>query len=146
MSERIWRSGLAAALVFLLASCASTPKPTTSQTDLVQAYVAAYNVRDLQAMSALMHPDIEWLSIEASGIETLADGKEDLVGQMQAYLATSDTVSELGDIATNGAFVSGIETARWMGADGMQKAQSAMAVYEIEDNLIRRVWYFPASP
>lgn len=145
MFERFWRSGLAAALVFLLANCVMASRPATTQTDLVRAYVEAYNVRDLQAMAARMHPEIEWLSIEGSRAEIYASGKDDLTQQMREYLATSDTISEIDNLVINGAFVSVRETARWIAADGTPKAQSSLAVYEFEDDLIRRVWYFPAT-
>jgi len=48
------------------------------------------------------------------------------------------------DWNVNVPYVSVTETANWTATDGTKKSQSSMTVYELEDNLIRRVWYYPA--
>ena len=58
---------------------------------------------------------------------------------------SSVAASTLSSAAENGAFISVVETARWKRDDGQDAEQSAIAVYEVRDNLIRRVWYYPAE-
>ncbi len=35
--------------------------------------------------------------------------------------------------------------ARWQGKNG-ERTQSALAVYEVEEGRVRRVWYYPVQP
>ena len=114
---------------------------------IIAEYVDAYNARDLEAMSGLMHPDIQWLSVDGASIEIVADGKDDLSAQMRAYMASSAaTTSEIGDEIADGCFVAVREIARWAGSDGSERSQSALAVYELESGAVRRVWYYPSHP
>jgi len=113
---------------------------------LVERYVTAYNDRDIEDMSELMHPEIQWLSIEGENIEVFADGKEDLVRQMTDYVASpAATHSELDGGLTDGRFVAVREIANWTARSGEPRQQSALVVYEIDSELIRRVWYYPST-
>ena len=96
-----------------LAGCASglSNSPTPA---IIEDYVQAYNDRDVDQMAVLMHPDIQWLSVEGEDLVVFADGKTDLVQQMSDYLASPQvTTSTLSSAAKNGAFISVVETARW---------------------------------
>ncbi len=130
-----------------LAGCVSSAAiQKNSQHTVISSYTEAYNDRDVAAMSALMHPDIQWLSVEGDQIVVVADGKADLVAQMTDYVASpSATTSLLGRSVVDGPFIAVQETASWLGADGSTAEQSALAVYEINDGLIVRVWYYPAT-
>ncbi|MEM8725597.1 MAG: nuclear transport factor 2 family protein [Pseudomonadota bacterium] len=138
------------AIAALLSAAALSAEDEPSATDegysKVIAYVEAYNARDLQAMMALMHDDVQWLSIEGSSVAIFADGKQDLASQMEGYFASpSATRSEVLSYVVDGRFVSVREVASWTDKEGAEKSQSALAVYEFEDGLVRRVWYYPAS-
>jgi hypothetical protein len=110
------------------------------------SYVDAYNARDIDAMSALMHTEIQWIAIEGGKSEVVADGRTALVEQMTSYLSSpSVTRSSYSDVIENGRFLTMRETAQWKDAAGKDQAQSAIAVYEFEDGLVRRVWYYPAQ-
>lgn len=112
----------------------------------VAAYVEAYNARDLEAMQALMHPDIQWLSVEGESVVIVADGKDDLSTQMQAYMQGDfATTSQISGEIVNGGFVAVREIARWSDPQGAEQSQSALAVYELDSGLVRRVWYYPSS-
>jgi len=113
---------------------------------VAQAYVEAYNARDLDAMMALMHDEVEWLAIEGSGAQAFAKGKPDLAEQMRGYVNSPvATTSVIDGSVIDGRFVAVREIARWTGSDGEPREQSALAVYEIEAGLVRRVWYYPAT-
>ncbi|MEL7444595.1 MAG: nuclear transport factor 2 family protein, partial [Pseudomonadota bacterium] len=106
------------------------------------AYVDAYNDRDLDGMLSLMHEDVQWLSVEGEKVEVFANGKADLAAQMESYLASPmATLSEIDGSVSDGRFVAVREIAHWTDNNGDAKEQSALAVYEIEDGLVRRVWY-----
>jgi hypothetical protein len=134
-----------AALV--LAGCATVPQATPSSSQqIVSKYVEAYNARDLEGMSALAHPDIEWLNIEESKVSSAANGKVDLMAQMGDYFSSPQvTTSTLSGFSVNGSYVAVTETAHWKTSNGETKQQAAIAVYQLTDGLIRRVWYYPAE-
>ena len=138
--------GLAAAALLLPLSLASAEEAPRSELQIAVAYVEAYNARDLDAMLALMHDDVEWLSIEGSETVAFASGKSDLAAQMEGYLASPNaTVSTVEGSVGDGRFVAVREVAHWTDGEGNARSQSALAVYEIEGGLVRRVWYYPAT-
>ena len=118
----------------------------SAQHGAVSTYIEAYNAGDVDAMSALMHPHIQWIAVENGKSEVVGDGREALVEQMTDYLSSPmETRSSIGKVIENGRFLTTRETAHWKDSTGADKAQSSIAVYEFEDGLIRRVWYFPAQ-
>ena len=133
--------------VLLLNACTNRPPFASElgeQRRVVERYVAAFNACDVNAAAALMHPDIEWLSLSDSDIHSVAKGKANLVSESRAYMADGcSTRSELSAWSENGAFVSVLETVHWSNADGVPQTQSAISVYQVENSTIRRVWYFP---
>ena len=133
--------------LFALTACSTLPPaPLSSKFTVISAYTAAYNDRDVEAMAELMHPDIQWLSVNGDKVDVFANGKADLVAQMTDYVSSpAATTSSLGDIVTDGPYLAVQETARWPRSDGSMGEQSALAVYEVSDGLIRRVWYYPAT-
>lgn len=141
-----FQSGLIA-LCLALVNCTSAPlrAPDTAPS-IIARYVDAYNARDVDGMAALMHPDIQWLSVEGDEMVVFADGKADLIDQMTAYVGSPQaTTSTLHREIINGDYLAVKETASWPKQDGTTGVQSAIAVYELSDGLIRRVWYFPAQ-
>ena len=125
---------------------APAPAPPSEELQTASDYVDAYNARDLDAMLALMHDDVQWLSISEDQVEAFANGKDGLGTQMRDYMATPmATQSEIDGDVTDGRFVAVREIARWTDDNGEQRSQSALAVYEIEEGLVRRVWYYPAG-
>jgi len=112
---------------------------------IVSAHVDAFNEGDVAGMSKMQHPNIEWLNISGSTMTVQASGRAALAKNMQDYFNTSTRVTgTLRDWSLNGDFVSVTETVRWKGADGKAKSQSALTIYQLEENLIRRVWYYPS--
>ncbi len=125
----------------LLTACQQAAEPHP----VVVAHVDAFNARDFDAMERVEHPDIEWLTVKDSDITVDVSGRDTLTEVVRSYTASNPTVmGDLRDWSVNGNYVSVTETARWTGEDGLQKAQSALTVYQLENGLIRRVWYYPA--
>ena len=142
-----WPATFLCMIMVLIAGCGRTSSALEAeQLRTIDRYVAAYNARQLDDMAALMHPDIQWLSVEGAAVTLVADGKDDLVAQMRDYIASPRaTVSSIESSVADGDFIAVREKARWRGEDGAENAQSALAVYQVSDGLVRRVWYYPSS-
>ncbi|MCI5048467.1 MAG: nuclear transport factor 2 family protein [Aquisalinus sp.] len=133
-------------LALSLSLSAFMPAPEqASQSHIVMAYVQAFNDRDIEQISTMMHTDIEWIDISGSTQSISFSGKSAMVEGITAYFASGyNGQSEMTRFAVNGNFVSGVETVSWQTAAGQNRRQSATVVYQLEDGLIRRVWYFAA--
>lgn len=114
------------------------PHPT------ITAYSDAYNAQDLAAMRALMHDDIEWLSVNGSDIVVEVAGKDALSEAMTSFFEDPNmaTGTHKG-WSVNQDYVAVTETAHWTNKAGEAQSQSALTVYELKDGLIRRVYYYP---
>ncbi len=138
-----------AVLVFGVGACnkaGSVKAEVAPNQAVVQSYVNAYNAHDLEAMADMMHSDIEWINIEGSAQSVVTEDKSALVRELTRYFAGSpQSGSTLSDWSVNGVYVSAKETVTFTRKDGTQGAQASISVYELEDGLIRRVWYFPAE-
>jgi len=87
----------------------------TTEHPIISAYSEAWNNKDLEGMSSLMHPDIEWLSVTGNDISVEVSGKDALS-----------------------------QTTHWTNKAGEPQSQSSLTVYELKDDLIRRVYYYPS--
>lgn len=113
---------------------------------IIQAYSNAYNEKDIIALKSLMHPDIEWVAIEGNEIEVHVSGKETLATEMESWFENPNLPKgKHRDWSINGDNVAVTEIAYWTTKDGEKKSQSALTVYELENNLVRRVYYFPET-
>jgi hypothetical protein len=134
------RSIFIACFATLIVAC----QPATTPHPVVVAHVEAFNAGDIEAMGRVEHADIEWLRIVDSTVVVDVVGREDIAKIVTDYRAANPSVTgTLRDWSINGDYVSVTETASWVTDSGETKAQSALTVYQIEDNLIRRVWYYP---
>lgn len=116
----------------------------TGAAEIVADYVELNNACDAAGMARLMHEDIEWLNISGDTVSTVSSGKDTLSAELASYMSNGcSTQSALSDFSVNGPYVAVTETVSWKGRDGAEQSQSATSVYEIENGLIRRVWYFP---
>lgn len=141
---------LLACTLLWLCACSDLPKTeatspeTVAPHPVITAHVEAFNAQDAAAMSQLQHPDIEWFSVNGSDMELAVKGREDLAEEMKNMFTSPIRVrGDLRDWSMNGNYVAVTETASWTNKKGEAKAQSALTVYEMEDGLIRRVYYYP---
>lgn len=129
------------AVCFALTACnqAAPPHP------VIIAHVDAFNAKDIAAMAKVEHPEIEWFAVSGSDLTLEISGRDALSDMMEGYLKANPSVTgTLRDWSINGNFIAVTETAAWTTKNGQKKSQSALTVYELEDGLIRRVWYYPA--
>lgn len=111
---------------------------------IVESYTQAYSNGDADAMGVLMHEDIQWLTAKDDKITITLQGKSDMVKELSDYFKGPTTISSsLGGWGENGDYVSVVETASWTTKTGKNQSQSSNVIYQIENGLVRRVWYFP---
>lgn len=137
------KTGISSAFIVFITAC--TQNEISPEQAVVEQYTAAYNEADVTSMAALMSDNVQWFAIEGGVTVPMADGKEDLSAQLTTYLASTNTTSTLSDWTQNGAFLSVIETASWSSQSGETMSQSSLAVYEIRNDRIQRVWYYPTD-
>jgi len=132
--------------VFFLSACVDPRAPEHAvPKSIISEHVRAFNAGDVEAMAKMQHPNIEWLSVSGTEISVEVAGRDALSKNMAEYFKSPTKVTgKLRDWSVNIPYVSVTETASWAAADGTQKSQSSLTVYELEDNLIRRVWYYPS--
>jgi hypothetical protein len=111
----------------------------------VEAFVAAFNARDVDAMLALATDDIAWLSIDGTAVSVETSGKAALAESLRKYFASCPTCrSEVVIGAQTTARVAAVETATWTAASG-PRSQRSLSIYEFVEGRIRRVFYYPAE-
>lgn len=121
-------------------------EPDTKESLIVAQYSKAWNKKDLNAMATLMHPDIEWLSVVGSKISVESKGKTHLLKTLEDWLVSTNLPqAHLHDWSINGDYVAVTETASWTDKSNQLQTQSALTVYELKDNLILRVYYYPSQ-
>ena len=128
-------------VTFLLWGCS----PSDEAHPVISSHGEAFNAGDIEAMSSLQHPDIEWFAVDGSEMRLEIAGRDALAEMLVAYRNSNPTVTgTMSDWSQNGPYIAVTETASWTVKDGANRSQSATSVYEMEEGLIRRVWYFPA--
>lgn len=116
-----------------------------SKDQLVREYVDAFNNRQIDAMLSMVTADIEWLSVAGNKIAIETTGKDELQKGMAGYFKAVPTArSELLWTKSSPSRVAALENATWKSRSGMQ-SQVSLAVYEFRDDLISRVYYYPAE-
>ena len=136
---------LLAALALPLAAVAQAPEPDSKQ--VVERFLEAFNRHDVEAMLALAHPDVQWLTVAGDKISVDTAGQAALRDSMKSYFASLPTArSTFESTMVAGPFVTVLERARWQGKSG-ERTQAALAVYEVQEGKVRRVWYYqPVIP
>ncbi len=130
-----------ALLAFALAASACAQSPE----EVVERYMAAYNAHDVDAMLELVDPGVQWLSVDGDRISVETEGAKALAEAMRGYFeAAPSTRSSIESMMVSGKRVSVRERAHWE-SSGQSRSQVALAVYEIADGRIVRVWYFSAE-
>ena len=110
---------------------------------VVAAFVAAYNRHDVDAMLALADTGIVWLSVAGDSVQIETRGAAALRRSLAGYFRSVPTArSVLGQVTSVGPWVTVHERAEWQSSSG-PRAQTSVAVYEVRDGRVRRVWYYP---
>ena len=131
-------SALLLASFSLSGASAQEPTPRTALAAAEELF-DAFNRHDGEAMASVVTSDFELYYVDEKGVASLDTvGPEQLSANMARYFASRPSVRSTIVGAIDGpVFVSLREQ--------IVGGQSSLAVYEVRDGLIRRVWYFPAE-
>lgn len=125
--------------------CAVASAPSEEET-LVRSYIEAYNSHDIPVMLELATEGVEWFGVEGARLDVMTSGKQMLADELTSYFEGLPSArSEIESISALGAFVTTHERAYWT-QEGQERSQASLAVYEVRDGAIMRVWYYPAVP
>jgi hypothetical protein len=143
---------MAAWLCLGLMACATPASSRPAVADaqapeqVVRDHLSAFNRQDVPALAARVHPDLAWYNVAGDDLEAEVRGRDAFEAAMRGYFAQLPSVrSEVEGLARSGAYVSFRERVRWTSSSGEPRTQTSLAVYEVREGLIRRVWYFPAQ-
>ncbi|MBL8525511.1 MAG: alpha/beta hydrolase fold domain-containing protein [Betaproteobacteria bacterium] len=113
---------------------------------VVRAQLAAFNAHDVDAMVRLVADDLVWYNIKGDEMSVEAKGSDALRKGMEGYFKSLPSAkSEIHTMVTNGNFVSVRERVTWKSKTGEDRSQNALAVYEVIEGKIKRVWYYPVQ-
>ena len=132
--------------LFLAVYLVIPAKDSASATlQVVQQFEQAFNEHDVEAMAALVAEDFRYFYVVGDSLVAQASSREELRKSMQGYFKGLPSArSEIEEYTVAGSFISVRERAYW-NANGKERSQFSLGVYEVRDGLIRRVWYYPAE-
>ncbi|MEZ5464544.1 MAG: nuclear transport factor 2 family protein [Lysobacteraceae bacterium] len=135
-----------ALLVCLAASPLAMADEEGSALATAKQLLDAFNRHDPAAMAALVADDFELFYVDESGKAALgAKGPDDLRTQMTGYFASRPTVRSVIEGSVDGPRFASFRERAISIRDGMQRSASSLAVYEVVDGKVLRVWYYPAE-
>lgn len=106
-------------------------------TDLAQAQLDAYNAHDLERFVACYHPDVEVRDFPAGTLRI--EGHDAMRARYAPMFEKGIVHADVVKRVAQGAVVIDEESVR-----GLREADDlveAVAIYEVEGELIRRVWF-----
>ncbi len=110
---------------------------------ILQDQVKAFNAKDVDKLVINVTEDFKWYYIGADTLLLEVEGQQQFKKNMVAYFEHIKTIkSEIVEYAVEGNRISFKEVVAYETTGGKRGKASAMAVYEIKDHLIYRVWYF----
>ncbi len=111
----------------------------------VRDYIAAFNARNIDAMLLMVTDDITWLNVSDKTVSVESEGKEALRKGMASYFKSLPSArSELVWVQSSPNRVAVLEKASWEGKSG-PRSQVSIAIYEFQQELIKRVHYHPTE-
>ena len=114
-------------------------------TEIIEDFVAAFNEHDVEAMAGMISEDLIYMFVTDDKIAVETRGKDAFRKAMLAYYKQIPSArSETESIMTAGNFVTVRERAHWKSSKGA-RSQMSLAVYQLKDNTIHRVWYYPVQ-
>lgn len=137
--------GKLTALVCLLICTSTIAKDNQA---VVQAFVHAFNAKDIDAMLEQTDTNIRWMYISGDQVLIETERHEQLRSSMSQYFETyPSSQSELISMISKGHYVQAIEKASWQNTDADNELQSqcSMSVYRLINHKIIDVWYYPAE-
>jgi len=140
-------------LIFiLLTACTTTSETDNTQlsqinvnTQILNNFISDFNDRNLAGMMASVSNDVQWLSINGKELSSVTNSKQELEKSLAEYFINcSSCKSSIGNMLIMEDRISVTETISWE-RDGKKSSQGSLSVYEFNNGLIKRVYYFPAE-
>ena len=114
--------------------------------ETIEAQLAAFNAGDVAALAANVAADFIWYAVDSDSMSMQLSGRDAFQMSMIRYFeAIPAARAEIDAPVQTGEFVAVRERAFWLGVDGQEFSQASLAVYQIRDGLIYRVWYYPVA-
>lgn len=106
---------------------------------VITDYFDTYNSHQVDSLMTMISADFKMYSVSQDTTTLDISGREALREWFVGYFnELSNVSSSTNGVNVSGNYVSFIETAHW----GENKSQSSLAVYEVVNGKIRRVWYY----
>ncbi len=111
----------------------------------IQAFLHAFNVKDVDAMLDNTDPGIAWMYIDGDSIHIETTGHNALQKAMEQYFDDfPSSQSELIALNVSGNFATAIEKASWQ-HQHTPRSQCSVSVYQFAQDKIMNIWYYPAT-
>lgn len=111
---------------------------------VIRAQLAAFNAHNVEAMVANLAGEFAWFAVGSDSMTVEMQGRDAFRSSMRQYFGqVAGARAEIEGLIVVGDFVTTRERAYWYAGD-QEVSQAALAVYEVRNNLIHRVWYYPA--
>jgi len=129
-------------LFVLLVGIQALPAQSPDYRLLLENQIRAFNEKDLNTLVENVTDDFVWFYVTEYALAEEVRGKVAFKEAMEDYFRNyDDTKTSMYGITQSGNFISFKETTNW--GNG-QDTQSSIAVYQFENNKIKKVWYFPS--
>ena len=113
---------------------------------VLDAFFAAFNAHDVEAMTQYVTGDIEVVYLDDAGVADRSDGVDALTVSMRGYFESLPSArAEIVDVIIDGERLAVRERAFWSTGEGEARSQTSLSVYRFEGGLIASVWYFPET-
>ncbi|MEE2566188.1 nuclear transport factor 2 family protein [Hyphobacterium marinum] len=137
-------------VLFLFVILAATPAmaqdTSADRRAVLDAFFAAFNAQDADAMGDLVTEDVQIVYLGLAGVDSRVDGADRMVRSMRRYFSDLPSArSEILSVIEDGNRLAVRERASWTTSSGEARSQTALAVYRIRGGVIAAVWYFPAT-
>lgn len=133
--------------LLLLSGCATLQQDDPVGCEIAQRYIDAGNSSDATLLEPLLTQDVAaiFLSTETDHAETVS-GRTDVLDAVRAYKeeCPSCSSSMTCHLETESA-VYVTEAVSYEDADGSRQQQNASLVFELDNNRIARIIYFPSN-
>ena len=122
----------------------STSHLQTPEARVMREYLAAYNRHDADRVATHLAENRVWYSVTGDNLSEQIISRAAIRDWLVEHFQSHPKIrSDFLAFAQTGPYITVRERASSLNADGKLVDQQAIAIHEIRDNLIQRVWYFP---
>ncbi|QQX79971.1 nuclear transport factor 2 family protein [Shewanella sp. KX20019] len=117
---------------------------TTAPVAVVEKFVQAFNDHSVERLLSYTTDSVHWFNLSGTKMLTETSSKNELGAAMADYFATlADAKATLTQVVSSANYVSTVERVTWSD-EGELNSQCSIGVYELQQEKINAVWYYPA--